>query len=124
MYDREWRVRESVIRVRAEDKEFQAQLENIGFHVLEDGYVADLVEASDGGPFLVMGRDELTRFHVLGTTLPRIEYCQGYVREREDSAGDARAPTEKRTDPHQDLPQRRVVADISGSFDTKKQKTI
>jgi hypothetical protein len=83
MYSKDWRVRESIIRVRSSDSSFQAKLEKIGFCVLQDEYDDELpIAPADLGPFVVMGRDELTPYHLLGTTLPEIEYCQGYVQEK------------------------------------------
>ena len=127
MSSREWKVRESVVRVREADKDFQAKLERIGFHVLEDEYDAGLVEAApEKGPFLVMGRDELTPFHEIGTTLEGIEYCQGFVCENENHAGRASVPeaTIRPTDPLQVLPQTRAVTNsMPGSPEHKKRKS-
>jgi hypothetical protein len=81
MKNTEWRVRESIIRVRESDTLLQAELEKIGFHILEDGQDSELPNAPEAvGPFVVIGRDELTPFDELGTSIAGIEYCQRYVR--------------------------------------------
>lgn len=79
MYSKEWRVRESIVRVREEDEDLRAMLESVGFHILEEGQDGELEEPDGEGPFVIMGRHELTRFHELGTSLSGIEYCKGYV---------------------------------------------
>lgn len=56
MYSKEWRVRESIVRVREKDKDVQALLESVGFHILEEGQDGDLEEPDCEGPLLIMGR--------------------------------------------------------------------
>ena len=131
MYSREWRVRVSIVRVRTKDLGLQAKLRKIGYGVLEDGLDKGLVAASVGaGPFVVMGRNELTRFDESGTPLFGIKYCQGFIEEEQtanvDEASAEVVTADISTEPEQDFRKVNVVSKSasSSSPDAKKPKIV
>jgi hypothetical protein len=69
IFDEDWQVRESIIRVSTGDTHLQEELGKIGFHFVEEG--PEDLEAAGGS--IMMGRHELTGKGKPGTTIPGIE---------------------------------------------------
>lgn len=69
IFDEDWQVRESIVRVSTGDTHLQEELGKIGFHFVEEG--PEDLEAVGGS--IMMGRHELTGKGKPGTTIPGIE---------------------------------------------------
>lgn len=121
-FDPDWEVRESIVRVRASDKDLLQKLEDIGYHELEpdENYLGGLKVGS-----VVMGRHELTERDRPDTTLDvEFEFRDGFLCLKEPQASEEQIHETSVSGQPTKRPPNHPVVSSSGTYNEKEPKKM